>query len=320
MVRKAAFLSLSLLCSVNLYGVHAHAIRSNNACSINEQRGNPDVIDQHIFLRRPILNFAHITATPGQLVAVRKETFETWHAWVLDAMSKRSEALVAENAAHNANDEGMNLAIAAYDRITMLYERLKNGVYAEIDTDLIAVPETDVVILMQWAERIVVTGDDVVPVVTIILDDMHALTASSCCGDLPQVISDHMYWQKVIEAGWVAVDPDALGRVQPILHTNVIGEKFHFYKTRFGVYFRETLSGEEKAPGDLVRIIKYLPHDPRHNQTIHGSAPIVWLKFPSDPQFNPSLDGQYIPGSNRSLTASWVYVHDFQNLLAELNK
>lgn len=319
MMRKAAFLSLSLLFSINMYGVHAHTIRYNNACLADEHRGNSDSVEKCIFRdKTPPVNFNHILATPVQWVAVRKDV-ESLRAWVVDAMQQRMNALAAEiNAA--TTDEAKDLMQAAYARVSLLHERLSNASYQDLDNELIAVPEQDIVMMMQWAERIVVTGDEIVPVVTIVLDDTHVFTASSCCGDLPQLISDHIYWQKVIEAGWVAVDPDALGRVQPVMHTSVIGDKFHFYKTRFGVYFRETLGSEEKAPGDLVRIMKYLALDPRHNPAIHGSAPIVWLKFPADPQFNPSLDGQYIPGNNRAQTASWLYVHDFPQLLAELNK
>src|ERR1700722_4611897 len=266
---KGVFLSLSLLFSLNMYGVHAHTIRYNNACLTNEQRGNPDVVDAHIFKHKAIVNYEHILATSSRFVEARKEVIESWRSWTLSAMETRLQELEAEAATTGESDTN-TVARAAYARLTALSEHLQRAVYQDLSNDLIAMPEQDIVLLMQWAERIIVTGDEIVPVVTVVLDDTHALTASSCCGDLPFVLNDHIYWQKVIEAGWVAVSPDSLGRVQPVLHTNVVGDKFHFYKTKFGVFFRETLGADEKTPGDLVRIMKYFANDPRHTAAIHG--------------------------------------------------
>ena len=315
---SAIGLSLSLLLSHAAYGVHAQSIRYNSVCLNTEHRGNPDAIDAVIFSRKPAVNFDHVLATPGTLVAANKEVIDIWRTHALQAINNRLVALQDEVAAESA--EAVSDAVrAACARLTRQAQYLETTNYPTFETDLIAIPEHDIVFLMQWAERIVVSGDEIVPVITIILDDTTVLTASSCCGDLPFVLYDHMYWQKLIEAGWVAVDADVLGRVQPVLHTNVIGEKFHFYKTRYGVYFRETLGTQEAVPGDLLRIVKYVTNDPRHNESIHGKSAIVWLKFPSDKDFTQSLDGQYIPNAGRAKTASWVYAHDMQALFAELN-
>lgn len=310
-------LCVSLLFScTTVYAVHAQSIRYNSICLPTEHRGNPDAIDEVIFFRKPVVNFAHVLATPTQYVAAKQEVIETWRAYALQQVTQKLEFLKSEANAESAS-EAMRAACA---RLARQEEYLKTVQYPALEnSDLIAVPEQDIVFFMQWAERIIITGDELLPVVTIILDNNTALSVSSCCGDLPFVVSDHLYWQKVIEAGWVAVDADALGRVQPVLHTNVIGEKFHFYKTRYGVYFRETLAAQDQTPGDLLRIVKYVKNDPRHNEQIHGNAAIIWLKFPSDKEFTQSLDGQYIPGADRAKTASWVYAHDLPQLWAELN-
>lgn len=309
-------LSVSLFFSYNIYAVHAQSIRYNNICLPTEQRGNPDAIDELIFFRKPIINFAHVLATPTRLVTARPDDIEQLRTHARSQIASRRAALEQEAACEDAGD----VVKAACARLARQEEYLKTVQYPALEGgELIAVPEQDIVFFMQWAERIIVTGDELLPVVTIILNGTTAISASSCCGDLPFVVSDHLYWQKVIEAGWVAVDADALGRVQPVLHTSVIGEKFHFYKTRYGVYFRETLAAQEQTPGDLLRIVKYVKADPRHNEQIHGNAAIIWLKFPSDKDFTPSLDGQYIPNAGRAKTASWVYAHDLLQLWTELN-
>jgi len=317
-ISRHAILSLSLLVSPCVYAVHAQAVRYNNQCLDCEHRGNPDKIDELIFGGKPLVNHDHVMATPTLYVTAPKELIDQWCAGASHAITARLTALHAEIASADA-DTATDLLQAAAARLSHQADYLTNVQYPTTGTDgLIALPEQDVVFLMQWAKRIISTGDEVVPALTIVLDDVTTLVVNSSCGDLPAVIQDHIYWQKVVEAGWVAVDSDSMERVQPILHPDVIGEKFHFYKTRFGVYFRETLSANERVPGDLLRIVKYLQRDPRHNASLHGNATIVWLKFPADPAFNASLDGQYLPNAGRAKTATWVYAHDLQALYTEL--
>jgi hypothetical protein len=298
-------LSLSLLASPSIYAVHAEAIRYNNQCLNCEDRGNPDHIDAIIF-GKPLVNHDHILATPTQYVTANREVVDAWRTWIVQAATKR----LAEISSR--------LYEAAAERLSRQVAYFESVQYPTVADGLIAIPEQDIVLLMQWAQHIIPGDNESEPNFTITLDDNTSFVVRSNCGDLYAVIQDHIYWQKVIEAGWVAVDADNVGRVQPIMHTNSIGEKFHFYKTRFGVYFRETLGSEEKAPGDLIRIIKYFQRDPRHNESIHGKAFIVWLKFPADAAFNPTLDGQYIPNTGRAETATWSYAHDLQTLYAEL--
>lgn len=318
MQARSLLVPLLALSQTSLFGVHAHTIRYNTECLEYENRGTLDPIDKHIFLYKTPINYAHILATPTQLVQAKKEIIIALRTWALDRILARRAQL--EQEIQNSDDETVkSLAQEALYRLNMLDAHLCNAVYTEIDQDLLELPEQDVMVLLQWAQRVIIGGDELIPVVTIVLNDTITLTAGSCCGDLPFVIRDHIYWQKLIEAGWVAAEQDALQRLQPVLHTNVIGEKFHFYKTRFGIYFRETLGETENTPGDLVRIVKYLQQDPRHVASVHGNAHIIWLKFPYEEGFNASLDGQYIPGSNRARNASWVYAHDFVTLLNELN-
>jgi|GEM_PF-6486251 len=315
---RSLILPLALICSTPLFGVHAHTIRYNAHCSEDEQKGNLDAVDQYIFASKTPVNYAHMLATPKQLITAKKDLMAVWLASTIDKVGARLSQLEVE-LQQAENSDLQSVITEAYARLKDIFDYLNNVQYQDVDTELIAVPEQDIAILMQWAQRVVVAGDEMLPLVTIILDGTTTLNVGSCCGELPYVISDHIYWQKLIEAGWVAVDHDASQRVQPILHTSVIGEKFHFYKTNYGVFFRETLADDERTPGDLVRIVKYLAADPRHIESVHGNAHIIWLKFPYEADFTPSLDGQYIPGSNRARTASWVYAHDFAALFTELN-
>lgn len=311
-------LPIFLLMSQASYAVHAEVIRYNNNCLTQEHRGNPDSVDAVIFGRKPLINFEHVLATPHSYVIASKEAIETMRVHVLDAMKNKLTDL--ENQLINSYEDGLQETLrAAHMRLTTHIAYLEHEQYEVSQSgDLIAVPEQDVVLLMQWAERIEVGGDEILPVITVVLDDATCVTVGNGCGDLPFVFKDHIYWQKLIEAGWVAVDADVLGRVQPVLHTSVIGEKFHFYKTRYGVYFRETLGEYEPIPGDLVRIVKYIDADPRINKTVHGNEPVIWLKFPADKNFKESQDGQYIPYTDCAQTASWVYIHDLQALFSEL--
>ncbi len=311
-------LPLCLLMSHASYAVHADTIRYNNNCLTQEHRGNPDSVDTAIFVTKPLINFEHVLATPQSYVIVSQEVIESLRLHVLETMKNKLVDL--ENQLTDSyEDVSQEVLRAAHMRLTKHAAYLEHVQYEVSQSgDLIAVPEQDIVLLMQWVERIEVAGDEIVPVITLVLDDATSLTVGTGCGELPFVIKDHIYWQKLIEAGWVAVDADALGRVQPIWHTSVIGEKFHFYKTRYGVYFRETLGEHEPVPGDLVRIVKHIHNDPRHVQSMHGTAAIVWLKFPTDENLKESLDGQYIPNANRAKTASWTYAHDLSALLSEL--
>lgn len=309
---SSTFLPLLLLTSPYVYGVHAEAIRYNNSCLNFENRGNLDAIDTLIFNHKPAINYDHVLATPTNPVRAKYEIIETWRTFVVNAITDRIAAAEKNTQLHASS--------------TGVIERLKNELsylnsieYSTLEgEELIALPEQAIVLLMQWTKNIIISGDEFVPVITVELDDTTSITASSCCGDLPLVIRDHIYWQKLIEAGWVAVDNDALGRVQPILHPNIIGDKFHFYKTKFGVYFRETLSETENVPGDLVRIVTHIQNDPRYNPNIQGSLPVAWLKFPADPTFDASITGQYVPNENRAQTATWVLVKDLPTLYAEI--
>lgn len=308
-----------LLFSPYAYGVHAHSIRYNSACLSTEHRGNPDTIDALIFKNKPAVPYNHVAATPTFLVEAKKDTFYAWRNSVINSIENRLQELILEGNTTTIRSH-ISSVHAAIDRLENQRNYLKNACYADLGENLIAVPEQDVVFLMQWAREIVIQGDEIVPLVGIVLDDNLRLILGTCCGDLPFVVKDHIYWQRVIEAGWVAVDADPAGRIQPVLHPNIIGEKFHFYKTRFGIYFRETLGADEVAPGDLIRIVTHLNNDPRNKSAVHGeNAMIVWIKFPNDPLFDASLAGQYVPGKNAT-TASWLYAQDFEALYTELRQ
>lgn len=312
---SSTFLPLLLLASPYAYGVHADAIRCNNSCLTLEHRGSLDAVDALIFAHKTTVNYDHILATPALLVRVKHDIIETWRTIAMHAMVERLATI--QNQAPEAKSVADTLPIAI-ERLQNELSYLQSIKYQTLETEnLVAVSEQAIVLLMQWAKSITISGDEFVPVIVVELDDNISITASSCCGDLPLVIRDHIYWQKLIEAGWVAVDADALGRVQPILHPAVIGDKFHFYKTKFGVYFRETLSETEKVPGDLVRIVTQIQKDPRYNKDVHGSLPVVWLKFPADPAFDATVTGQYVPNENSAQTATWVLLKDLPALYAE---
>ncbi len=313
---SSTFLPLLLLASPYMYGVHADAIRYNNSCLSFERRGSLDTVDELIFTHKPALHYDHILATPALLVRAKHDVIEIWRTFVVNAIAERITMLQNQASDVKGSTDLLNVAI---ERLQGELSYLQSTQYYKLESEeLVAVSEQTIVLLMQWAKNITISGDEFVPVITVQLDDNTIITASSCCGDVPLVIRDHIYWQKLIEAGWVAVDIDALGRVQPILHPDVIGEKFHFYKTRFGVYFRETLGETENVPGNLLRIVTHIERDPRYNPNVQGELPVAWLKFPAEPTFDATVTGQYVPNENRAHTATWVLAKDLPTLYAEI--
>jgi hypothetical protein len=291
-----------------------------------EQRGEPDTIDYMIFAKKTPVNGLHVAATPTALVTARNTTFTAWKTWVLTAMHRRLLSFAQELRTTDTDSERYTLLIKAQKRVIDQYNNLRNTTYDSVSDSLIAVPEQDILLLAQWSESLIMSGDECTPRVTILLDDVSELTFGACCGDVAAVLKDHMYWQEVIEAGWAAVDADPAGRIQPVWHTNDIGEKFHFYKTKYSVYFRETLSADEQAPGDLYRIVKYPHNDPRYDREAQGAAEVIWLKFPHDEAYDPSENGRYNPAkiddADTSLEgcyaerATWAYKEDALALFA----
>jgi hypothetical protein len=180
-----------LLLNSYAYGVHAHSIRYNNACLHTERRGDPDLIDLLIFKEKPLIPYNHVAATPHALVAVKKDVFIAWHSFALNAIEKRLHELTHEDDTKTFRSQ-ISLIHDAIERLQNQHHYLKKVTYTDLEKKLIAVPEQDITLLMQWARGITIQGDDIVPIITITLDTDTQLVLGSCCGDLAYAISDHI--------------------------------------------------------------------------------------------------------------------------------
>jgi hypothetical protein len=299
--------------------VHAHEtnMRYNRNCLHKELRGQPDQIECTIFPKKRPFTFAHVNATPTTGIVVNTELFNAWRLYIL---TKMQNVLVTLTHKLDSKNDGDNIVTyEAQQRAFRQYVHLRDALYVPIDNDSVVVPEQDLTLLAHWSDEVIIKVDEGVLQVIVVLDAGRQLLIEPCCGELAQLLKDHAYWNEVVESGWAAFDQDPTGRLQPVLHTNVIGEKFHFYKTAFGPFFRETLSEQERAPGDLYRIVKYVNRDPRLSTEVHGSLDIIWLKFPADPDYDPSLNGWYNPGKQHeddstpgkfANQATWAYEKD----------